>query len=62
MADDDKGQSGGVNISGGSVNVGGDIVGRDKIVTNIQQINQRALTAAEEAEQRRNERPSRKKP
>ncbi len=33
MADDDKGQSGGVNISGGSVNVGGDIVGRDKIVT-----------------------------
>ena len=33
MAEDDKGQSGGVNISGGSVNVGGDIVGRDKIVT-----------------------------
>jgi len=33
MADDDKGQSGGVNISGGTVNVGGDIVGRDKIVT-----------------------------
>jgi len=33
MADDDKGQSGGVNISGGSVNVGGDIVGRDKITT-----------------------------
>jgi hypothetical protein len=28
-----EGQSGGVNISGGSVNVGGDIVGRDKIVT-----------------------------
>ncbi len=33
MADDDKGQSSGVNISGGSVNVGGDIVGRDKITT-----------------------------
>lgn len=27
-----EGQSGGVNISGGSVTVGGDIVGRDKIV------------------------------
>jgi hypothetical protein len=26
-----EGQSGGVNISGGSVNVGGDIVGRDKV-------------------------------
>jgi hypothetical protein len=33
MADDDKGQSGGVNISGGTVNVGGDIVGRDKVTT-----------------------------
>jgi hypothetical protein len=32
MADEKSGrQSGGVNISGGSVNVGGDIVGRDKI-------------------------------
>jgi hypothetical protein len=34
--DDEKrmaaGQSGGVNISGGNVTVGGDIVGRDKIV------------------------------
>jgi hypothetical protein len=28
----DPNQSGGVNISGGSVTVGGDIVGRDKIV------------------------------
>ncbi|MBI5051781.1 MAG: hypothetical protein HZB52_00735 [Chloroflexi bacterium] len=28
-----EGQSGGVNISGGTVNVSGDIVGRDKIVT-----------------------------
>ncbi len=33
------GQSGGVNISGGSVTVGGDIVGRDKIVgTQISQV------------------------
>jgi len=34
MSDEKKarGQSGGVNISGGSVTVGGDIVGRDKIV------------------------------
>src|SRR5438045_8945129 len=32
MADERSGrQSGGVNISGGNVNVGGDIVGRDKI-------------------------------
>ena len=32
MADEKSGrQSGGVNISGGNVNVGGDIVGRDKI-------------------------------
>ena len=33
MSDEKKarGQSGGVNISGGSVTVGGDIVGRDKI-------------------------------
>ncbi len=38
MADDDKGQSGGVNIRGGSVSVGGDIVGRDKIVTQTQQV------------------------
>jgi hypothetical protein len=33
------GQSGGVNISGGSVTVGGDVVGRDKIVgTQISQV------------------------
>src|ERR1700682_4950454 len=32
MSDDEKNQSGGVNISGGSkVKVGGDVVGRDKI-------------------------------
>jgi hypothetical protein len=31
MADDKPGQSGGINISGGSVNVGGDMTGRDKI-------------------------------
>ncbi|HJX84048.1 MAG TPA: hypothetical protein VJ723_06870 [Candidatus Angelobacter sp.] len=31
MNDDEKNQSGGVNISGGNVNVSGDIVGRDKI-------------------------------
>ena len=30
--DRNEGQSGGVNISGGNVTVGGDIVGRDKIV------------------------------
>lgn len=29
--DRNQGQSGGVNITGGSVNAGGDIVGRDKI-------------------------------
>ena len=34
MADDKQGQSGGVNISGGTVNAGGDIVGRDKITYN----------------------------
>jgi YVTN family beta-propeller protein len=33
----------------GDVNVAGDVVGRDKIVNNIQNIIQRALTAAEEA-------------
>jgi hypothetical protein len=34
-----SGQSGGVNISGGSVTVGGDVVGRDKIVgTQISQV------------------------
>jgi hypothetical protein len=33
------GQSGGVNVSGGSVTVGGDVVGRDKIVgTQISQV------------------------
>lgn len=31
MTDDKPGQSGGINISGGNVNVGGDITGRDKV-------------------------------
>ncbi len=35
------------------VTVGGDVVGHDKIVQNIQNIYQRALTAAEEARQAR---------
>ena len=35
----------------GDVHVDGDFVGRDSIVTNIQNIHQRALTAAEEAKQ-----------
>ena len=30
MTDDKSGQSGGINISGGNVNVGGDMTGRDK--------------------------------
>jgi hypothetical protein len=33
MSDDKSNQSGGVNISGGSVTIGGDLVGRDKITT-----------------------------
>jgi hypothetical protein len=36
-------QSGGVNISGGSVNVGGDLVGRDKISNVHQQLSQQNL-------------------
>jgi hypothetical protein len=32
---DEKNQSGGVNISGGSVNVSGDMVGRDKITYTV---------------------------
>jgi len=40
--------------AGASITVGaGDVVGRDKIINNIQNIYQRALTAAEEAEQGR---------
>jgi hypothetical protein len=31
MTDDKSGQGGGINISGGNVNVGGDMTGRDKI-------------------------------
>lgn len=37
----------------GDVNIAGDVVGRDKIVHNIQNIIQRALTAAEEAKTER---------
>jgi hypothetical protein len=33
MSDEKSGQSGGVNISGGNVTVGGDLVGRDKITS-----------------------------
>ena len=40
-----------INVQGGSLSVGGDVVGRDKIINNIQNIVQRALTASEEAEQ-----------
>ncbi len=44
--------SGGVNLDAQrDVNIGGDVVGRDKIIQNIQNIDQRARTAAEEAEQ-----------
>lgn len=40
----------GVNLSAArDVTIGGDVVGRDKIVQNIQHIYERALTAAEEA-------------
>jgi WD40 repeat protein len=38
----------GVQVAG-SAAIGGDVVGRDKIINNIQNIHQRALTAAEEA-------------
>ena len=31
MPDDKPGQSGGINISGGNINAGGDVTGRDKI-------------------------------
>ena len=41
--------SGGVNLTGDQVTIGGDVVGRDKIVQNIQHIYERALTAAEQA-------------
>jgi len=46
--------SGGIDLDAqGDVNIGGDVVGRDKIIQNIQNIDQRARTAAEEAEQAR---------
>jgi WD40 repeat protein len=46
---------GGIRLeAGASITVGaGDVVGRDKIINNIQNIYQRALSAAEEAEQGR---------
>ena len=37
--------------AGGDVNVSGDVVGRDKIVNNIGTLIERALTAAEQADQ-----------
>ncbi len=46
-------QSGGVNLNAEQVNIGGDVVGRDKIIHTISYIQQRALTAAEEAAQAR---------
>lgn len=50
MSDEEKArnQSGGVNISGGHVTVGGDIIGRDKIVFSHAQIDEifRPLTEA----------------
>lgn len=47
-SDSDSTRASGVSVGGQAV-VGGDVVGRDKIVNNIQNISQRALTAAEEA-------------
>ena len=44
-------QSGGVSVEAETVNVGGDLIARDKIVNNVTSIYQRALTAAEEARQ-----------
>ncbi len=42
----------GVSLNAGDeVTIGGDVVGRDKIITNIRTIVQRTLTAVEEAEQ-----------
>jgi len=52
MPDDPQSSSqGGLNLDkGAEINVGaGDVVGRDKIVNNIKLINQRALSAVEEA-------------
>ena len=55
MTDDPTAQhsqnvSGGVNFDvSGDITIGGDVVGRDKIVQNIQNIYERALTAAEAA-------------
>ncbi len=44
---------GGVNLDAEHITIAGDVVGRDKIIQNIQHIDQRARTAAEEAEQAR---------
>jgi hypothetical protein len=46
-------RSGGVDLRAEQIGVSGDVVGRDKIVNNIQHIYERALTAAEEARQAR---------
>ncbi len=44
-------RSGGADLNAGrDITIGGDVVGRDKIIQNIQNIDQRARTAAEEAE------------
>lgn len=43
--------NGGANLAADQINNGGDVVGRDKIVQNIQHIYERALSAAKEAEQ-----------
>mgnify|MGYP000383290935 CR=1 FL=1 len=40
-----------IALAGQDITIGGDVVGRDKIITNIQTIVERALTAAEQAEQ-----------
>ena len=45
--------SGGISFAAKRIDIGGDVVGRDKIVQNIEYIYQRALTAAEEARQAR---------
>ncbi len=51
MANAAVARSGGVIIDAETLRISGDVVGRDKIVQNIQHIYERALTAVEEAEQ-----------
>jgi hypothetical protein len=60
MGDESKSagkQSGGVNISGGAVNVGGDIVGRDKTMINYQAQVGEALRPVAQAVQQHPEAP-----